>query len=336
MKVSEIGQFPLINKISQLIDDCKDNSVSWQNTIEAAGDDCAVWLGEDVKYFGKVDCQVESVHFNLDVISWQDLGRKALAVNLSDIASMGGLPRYAMVSLGLPLDTEVDDVMSLYGGILELAKETGTAVVGGNISRSLVIFIDISLIGAAGNPAGNYLSRSSAKAGDLIAVTGSLGSAAAGLRLLTGRDQTENTQYDSLMQAFLRPEPRLKEGILLEKMGVKAAIDISDGLLADLDHICSASKAGAKVYLKELPVLPALRNAFPENYYEMALAGGEDYQLLFTAPEPIINKVIENCDYPVSVIGEITEQSEERIQLFDESGRIIKTDKLGWDHLKSR
>src|SRR5512135_2269489 len=166
MKLSELGQFGMIDMIASMIEKQRNNeSESWRNLITGVGDDCAIWKGDLTNQYAKVDCQVEGIHFDLDLISWEDLGWKALAVNLSDIAAMGGIPSYALVSLGLPLDTRVEDVEALYRGLLTLARQSGTAVVGGNISRSEVVFIDVNLSGVTGNPQGRYLTRSAAKAG---------------------------------------------------------------------------------------------------------------------------------------------------------------------------
>ena len=172
MKVSELGQFGLIDVVAKMIEEARDEQAdSWRNLLNGIGDDCAVWRGDTANQLAKVDCQVEGIHFNLDIISWEDLGWKSLAVNLSDIAAMGGIPQYALVSLGLPPDTEVENVVSLYKGMLKLAKLTGTAIVGGNMSGSDKIFVDVSVFGKTGNPEGKYLSRSSAQPGDRIAVT---------------------------------------------------------------------------------------------------------------------------------------------------------------------
>jgi thiamine-monophosphate kinase len=187
MKVSELGQFGMIDVVAKMISESRDENIdSWKNLLDGIGDDCAVWRGDTHNQLAKVDCQVQGVHFSLDIISWEDLGWKALAVNLSDIASMGGIPRYALVSLGLPLDTEVENVVSLYKGMLRLAQKTGCAIVGGNMSGSPMIFIDVSVIGRTGNAEGKYLSRATAQPGDKIAVTGWLGTSAAGLEMLTG------------------------------------------------------------------------------------------------------------------------------------------------------
>ena len=250
MKVSELGQFGMIDVVAGMIAESRNNQAdSWKNLIDGIGDDCAVWQGDTANQLAKVDCQVQGVHFNLDIISWEDLGWKSLAVNLSDIAAMGGIPRYALVSLGLPLDTEVEDVVSLYRGMLKLAKLSGTAIVGGNMSSSPMIFVDVNVIGNTGNPEGKYLSRSTAVPGDMIAVTGWLGTAAAGLEMLTNLKFNISTTA-CFKQAFAQPEPRLKEGRLLVEKGVKAGMDISDGLLSDLGHICKASKVGAIIEIE--------------------------------------------------------------------------------------
>ena len=263
-------------------------------------------------------------------------GWKALAVNLSDIAAMGGIPQYALASLGLPQDTEVENVVSLYKGMLKLAKSTRTAIVGGNMSGSSKIFVDVNVIGKTGNPEGKYLSRSSAQAGDLIAVTGWLGTAAAGLEMLLHKLKFESQINDCLRQAFAQPQPRLEEGRLLIEKGVMTCIDISDGLLADLGHVCQASGVGAVVEVEKLPIRDEVKTAFGEKSFDMALSGGEDYQLLFTAGPEIFKKVQKVSSYPVRVIGEITAENAGQIILMDNEGKRVKTKAKGWDHFKRR
>ncbi|HSW57350.1 MAG TPA: thiamine-phosphate kinase [Dehalococcoidales bacterium] len=335
MKLQDIGQFGLIDLIAGLIEKDRDiQSESWRNVIEGAGDDCAVWKGNTANQFAKVDCQVEGVHFNLANLSWEDLGWKSLAVNLSDIASMGGLPRYALVSLGLPPDTEVQNVLSFYRGLLRLAGQSDTAVVGGNVSSSSIIFVDVSVIGQAANPDGHYLSRKEVRTGDLIAVTGWLGNAVAGLRVLQGKTTTDGEE-EILRRSFSRPEPRLAEGRLLVEKGVRAGIDISDGLISDLGHLCKASSVSAVVYLDKLPVHSVVKRRFPEKYIDFALSGGEDYQLLFTATPDIMRDLEKTCSCPLTVIGEVVSRREPVIQILDESGREYRVSRTGWDHFKN-
>lgn len=337
MKVSEIGQFGLIDAVSSLIEESRDNRAeSWKNLLVGIGDDCAIWRGDTANQLAKVDCQVQDIHFKLDIISWEDLGWKALAVNLSDIAATGGIPSYALVSLGLPLDTEVEDVLSLYRGMLRLANLTGTAVVGGNMSGSPVIFIDVNVIGKTGNPQGKYLSRNLAQPGDQIAVTGWLGTAAAGLEMLSRKLQLPESISVCLKQAFSRPEPRLAEGRVLVENGIQTGMDISDGLLSDLGHICRASQAGAIIRTESLPIREEVKSAFGQKAVEMALSGGEDYQLLFTGRPEMINNVRLASRYPITVIGQVTAEHPGRIMLEDVEGRHFPPQKTGWDHFRRR
>jgi thiamine-monophosphate kinase len=335
MRVSEIGQFGMIDIVAKMIEESRDNRLeSWQNLLDGVGDDCAVWKGDTANQLAKVDCQVQGVHFNLGILRWEDLGWKALAINLSDIASMGGVPRYALVSLGLPPEAEVEWVVSLYKGMLELAKVSRTAITGGNLSASPVVFIDVSVIGRVGNPEGKYLSRSEARPGDKIAVTGWLGSAAAGLEMLGKGLEFDASITSCLKEAFSRPEPRLAEGRLLVEKGVKAGIDISDGLLSDLGHICQRSGVGAVVETESLPIRTEVKSAFGQQFLEMALSGGEDYQLLFTAPPAVIDSVQKASLYPVTVIGNITAADAGRIKVIDGTGNTYIPRKTGWDHFK--
>jgi thiamine-monophosphate kinase len=336
MKVSELGQFGLINVIAGMIEAERDNQAdSWKNLIHGVGDDCAVWQGDSANQLAKVDCQVQGVHFNLDIISWADLGWKALAVNLSDIAAMGGVPRYALVSLGLPRDSEVENVVSMYKGMLKLAGRSGVAITGGNVSSAPVIFVDVSVIGRTGNPRGEYLSRSSAQPGDKIAVTGWLGTAAAGLEMLFRKLKFEKDVSDCLQQAFARPEPRLTEGRLFVDRGVKTGTDISDGLLADLGHICQSSGVGAVLETQALPIKTEVKAAFGARSLGMALSGGEDYQLLITAGPDVMEKVIRDSVYPVSIIGEIIKDNAGQVTVIDEAGQRFPPETTGWDHFKS-
>jgi thiamine-monophosphate kinase len=338
MKVSELGQFGMIDVVAKMIEENRDNRVdSWHNLLDGIGDDCAVWKGDTANQLAKVDCQVEGIHFNLDIITWEELGWKSLAVNLSDIASMGGLPCYALVSLGLPLDTQVEDVIQLYKGLLKLAKQSGTAIVGGNMSSSPHVFVDVTVIGKTGNAAGKYLTRSAAKPGDKIAVTGWLGTSAAGLEMLTLKLKFDVRITACLRQAFTKPEPRLAEGGMLIENGVKAGTDISDGLVADLGHICDASKVEAVIQTELLPIRSEVIEAFGERSLHMALSGGEDYQLLFTARPEIIEKTIKVSKYPLTVIGDIKAAQTgrtSRIVVLDKKGDQIEPPKTGWDHFK--
>ncbi|MBN1188568.1 MAG: thiamine-phosphate kinase [Dehalococcoidales bacterium] len=336
MKVSQLGQFGLIDVIARMVEAERDDQAeSWKRLICGVGDDCAVWQGNPARQLAKVDCQVQGVHFNPDIISWEDLGWKSLAISLSDIAAMGGIPRYALVSLGLPGDTEVDDVISLYRGMLQLAVSLGVAVAGGNVSRSPVVFVDVNVSGITGNPGGRFLSRSTACPGDVIAVTGWLGTAAAGLEMLVRKLDFALPVKSCLQKAFARPEPRLAEGRLFVEKGIRTGLDISDGLLSDLGHICRSSAVGAVVKIEHLPIKDEVKHAFGPKSFEFALSGGEDYQLLVTGGPAVIEEVIKASAYPVSIIGKIVSENAGRVIVLDEKGERFIPQETGWDHFKS-
>ncbi|TFG45106.1 MAG: thiamine-phosphate kinase, partial [Dehalococcoidia bacterium] len=234
MKNVKLNEFELIDRIAAEVNRVKPGD--WPSLVTCIGDDTAVIKTNSKYQLATVDSLVEGVHFKREYLDWASLGWKALAVNLSDIAAMGGRPRYALVSLALPVDVDVDNVVSLYRGMLELAKESDTVIAGGNISRAAELSVHVTVIGEVQSKS-KMLLRSKAKKGDLIAVTGSLGGAAAGLDVLEGSLKTEQFDADELTRAFWRPKPRLDVGQLLVKHGIRCAIDISDGLLADLGHI---------------------------------------------------------------------------------------------------
>jgi thiamine-monophosphate kinase len=330
MKVSELGEFGLIDLLAKLVADSQGKRVASRRIISDIGDDTAAWHAAGSVQLATVDAMVQDVHFTLDTITWEELGWKSLAINLSDIAAMGGVPEFALIALGLPGDTEVENIKKIYEGILELANRHDVAVVGGNMCSSPVISITITVTGSS--PDGKLLRRSMAKPGDIIAMTGYAGSAAAGLAMLKEKLQFGAETATYLRTAFTRPQPRIVEGQLLLKHGVTTAIDISDGLLADLRHICEASEVGALVNVDKVPVHAGMQSKFGKRARELALTGGEDYELLFTADRKIIDKVKEEATIPVTIIGEITEEEVGKVRAVDTEGNAIKINRAGWEH----
>jgi thiamine-monophosphate kinase len=329
MKVSELGEFQLIDLLAEIVNRSRGrDSTSWQRVIIGIGDDAAVWSVDKPTQLATVDCLIQNVHFSLDTISWEDLGWKAIAVNLSDIAAMGGTPEFALVSLALPDCTEVESVATLYREMVELAQQFDVALVGGDVSRASLLTITVTVLGSAQN--GKLLTRSSAIPGEKIAVTGCLGGAAAGLEMLAGGLQFDPEATACLRRRFLSPVPRMSEGRLLVAEGVKTAIDISDGLIADLNQICKASQVGASIEAEQVPVEPAVRANFGDRSTELALAGGEDYELLFTASPEVVNKVKRIASCLVTVIGEIT--AEKGIRVLDRHGNPLHLARTGWEH----
>jgi thiamine-monophosphate kinase len=176
------------------------------------------------------------------------------------------------------------------------------------------------------------LTRSGARLGDKVAVTGYLGAASAGWEMLTGKLKFDAETTAHLRRAFLHPYPRIAEGRLLLERGVKAAIDISDGLVADLRHICQASQLGARIEVSRVPVHPDVSKNFASQALKLALSGGEDYELLFTGRAEVIDSISKIARCPITVIGEMTADKENEVTLVDSQGNPFKLAKGGWEH----
>jgi thiamine-monophosphate kinase len=213
MKVSELGEFGLIDLLTNMIADSQGERPASRRIISDIGDDTAAWHVSDSVQLATVDSMVQDVHFTSDTITWEELGWKSLAINLSDIAAMGGTPEYALVALGLPGDAEVENIGKLYEGMLELANRQEVALVGGNICGSPVVSITITVIGSS--PDGRILRRSAAEHSDVVAVTGYVGSAAAGLAMLKEKMQFGAETATYLRAAFTHPHPKITEGRFL-------------------------------------------------------------------------------------------------------------------------
>ncbi|HEY8446037.1 MAG TPA: thiamine-phosphate kinase [Thermomicrobiales bacterium] len=304
----DLGEFGLIDLLESTLPASVRAS---PDLLLGIGDDAAVWTpppGE--RLIVTTDSLVEGVHFRLDWTDWRSLGHKSLAVNLSDIAAMGGTPRLAVVSLGLRGDEPLSGLQDLYRGLGELAARHAVLIAGGDVVASpQSLTIHVTAIGATEQ--GRYLARGAARIGDVIAVSGTLGAAAAGLRLLQEAPESPRrraTTADLLIAAHLRPEPRLALGRALLTAGVSCAMDLSDGLLGDLPKILAASGVAARLDAAAIPVAAAIRALFPEEWLELALRGGEDYELLFTAPPDVFSRVqaaAADLGNTVTAIGEI-------------------------------
>jgi len=328
-----LGEFGLISLIQSISDKFRNpEQASWQQLLIGIGDDVAAWQGDNHVQLATTDTLVQDVHFDLDIITWEELGWKALAVNLSDIAAMGGVPRYALISLSCPGDIEAENISKLCHSMAALAAEFGVAIVGGNLAAASNLVITITLIGCSKNK--SMLKRSAAMPGEQIAVTGHLGTSAAGLEMLKGKIRLDAETTNILRKAHLQPMPKVKEGQILVEQGVNSAIDISDGLIADLDHICEASKVNARVDIARLPIHPLVKANFPD-YLELALCGGEDYELLFTAHKAIIDQARGVLNCPVTVIGDVVKESlPNRVTLMDSKRNVVHYDKGGWEHFR--
>ncbi|MBI4302212.1 MAG: thiamine-phosphate kinase [Chloroflexi bacterium] len=332
MKVQEIGEFGLIELLAQMVK----KAGCGEGVVLGIGDDAAAWRILASLQLATTDSLVEGVHFITGMATGRALGWKALAVNLSDIAAMGGIPQHALITLGLPPDTEVEWVSELYEGMLAMAQRFGVTIVGGDVVRAPQIIISITLLGKAGLKVGRrlpVLTRSSARVGERIAVTGWLGAAAAGLKLLRSPINGEEAVVSLLKEAHFRPQPRVAEGQILVRHGVRAAIDVSDGLMSDLIRLCQASALGARVWLDRVPVHPAVKAVFGEEALDLALAGGEDYELLFTGKEATLDELKEALPVQMTVIGEVVKDQPGRVVALNSAGREVSWGRKGWDHL---
>ncbi|MBN1856415.1 MAG: thiamine-phosphate kinase [Dehalococcoidia bacterium] len=309
----------------------KSISDACQRLVIGIGDDTAAWHGSPRVQLATTDSLVENVHFTFESSTWQDLGHKSLAVNLSDIAAMGGRALYALVSLTCPGSVDSVCITDFYRGMTQLAAKHGVVIVGGNMSASSEVTANVFVVGEA--ISNTLLRRSSAQASDLIAVTGSLGGAAAAVAALKSTATGDIAIPQALMQALLRPEPRLATAHVLVAEGVQCAIDISDGLVADLGHICECSNVNATIQASQIPVNPECHEVAPDPL-GCALYGGEDYELLFTCNAATYERVAARLDVTPTIIGEImdTRTSSRGVVVVDAEGRTLTPGSTGWKH----
>jgi thiamine-monophosphate kinase len=308
------------------------------------GDDAAIvrWPA-DRELVVTCDAQVEGRHFLPDSATPEELGARAMLVNISDIAAMGAEPRFALTSLIMPRQTTADWLARYYAGLRSAASACGVAIIGGNIAGTVGPFTaDITLIGQI--EPGRAIRRSGARAGDGIFVTGHLGGAAAGLLAATHPDAVARVVAAALARvrdAWLHPIPRVRVGRALAEAGLATAmIDISDGLAADLGHILMQSHVGALLEAEALPIDAAtveVARALGRDPVDLALYGGDDYELLFTVPVHYADStvtVLEATGANVTRIGWIQPQRD-GLRLRAQSGATRVIEPRGWDHLRS-
>jgi len=327
MELKELGEFGLIDLIRRKVY-TKDKRV-----VLNIGDDAAVLKCSPGKLLiFTTDTLMERVHFDLRYFSFKDIGWKSMAANLSDIAAMGGIPLAGLVSLGIPKKIKVEQVLELYSGIKILSSKFRCPIVGGDIFFSPQgLVVTISLLGEVERNL--FKTRGGARVGDLIYVTGDLGEAEAGLRLL----KKSKGEKNSITKKHLNPYPRVSESrLLVRNLNITSMIDISDGLSSDLHHICEESKKGALIYAEKIPISQKIMEVYrplkipPLN---LALSSGEEYELLFTL-SPGQEKKIEKMTkgkFKVTLIGEIR-QKEEGVEILDLDGRIKDLKKTGYTH----
>ena len=332
MKLGDLGEFGLIHRFAPLFQ--SDLPLG----VEGIGNDCAVIpFRDNLSYLVTNDSLNENIHFIKDKIDPFDLGYKSLAVNLSDIAAMGGKPQYAFMAIGFPPSTSLEWIDAFVAGFHQLASQAQVFLLGGDTTRANQITISILVIGLIETV--HIKRRSQAQAGDIICCTGHLGNSGAGLNIiLEGLPQNAATQ--SLIQAHVRPRPHLEEGAwLATQPGVHAMMDISDGLASDIQRIMEESHCGAHIQAEKLPLAPELKQICQQFGWQaehLGLTGGEDYCLLATVnPKdfPSLQEAyFKRFQHTLFSIGKILASQELNYTFHD---NIFIPQGNGFDHFKS-
>jgi len=309
-----------------------------------SGDDAAVAVPGGATATS-VDALLDGVHFRREWSSPAQIGAKALAVALSDLAAMGAEPGEAYVVLGVPTDLDEDGCMELLDGLAAIAAETGTTLAGGDVTRAPVLTLAVTVVGHAPGPE-RFVTRAGARPGDALVVTGELGGAAAGLQLLGSakgsrssfvpHSHTKDERTASLIARQLEPRPRLAAGRALAKAGATAMIDLSDGLGGDAGHIAEASGAGLRIDAAPLPIAPGvaeIAQTTGRDALQLAVSGGEDYELLAALPpeclEAATTDVEKQSGIALTRIGEVV--AGEGVEIRRPGGGLLEP--TGFDQL---
>jgi len=388
--LAELGEFGAIAAIRRLLAE-----QTAPVPLLDVGDDAAAWQPTPGRLAVQTtDLLIEGVHFSLEWFSWYDVGWKAMAVNISDIAAMGAVPRAAVVSAGLKPDMAEDAWLDLYRGLIDCADTYGVRLIGGDtvISPTAAV-VNVALHAESLDETGALLRRDAARSSDSLAVTGPLGASAAALTLLQGQRRNDGRPAQpvsdpgsgdsaaarrsvapgtnlpagpaawrsgpsqrvsaggasgvqsagrapsagegrearvtppavprALLRRHVHPRPRVEDGQRLLRAGIRCAMDVSDGLMADLAKLCAASGLGAEVLAAAVPVDPDVRRALPDQALELALTGGEDYQLLVCGPEALLR------EQGLVVIGRVTASA--GVHVINESGDEFPIHTAGYD-----
>ncbi len=329
--LKDLGEFGLIRMIKE---NCHFGS---SHFIKGIGDDCAVIgpYGEKV-FLITTDLLIENIHFLSNKITPIELGHKAVTVNISDIAAMGGTPLHIFVSIACPPSYPVKSLESIFTGIKQACKKYRVNLLGGDTSASRTeLFVNITVIGEA--PKDKVLYRKGAKPGDLIYVTGELGDSAAGLAIIKGNVNASQDIALALINAHHKPTAHVGQGNIIAQSGLASAmIDISDGLVSDLGHICESSHVGAIIYETSIPLSRELRALATEagiDPLHFALHGGEDYKLLVTVPQHNrmkLENLFRKNNNEIFFVGEITEETHLKCIGLDGKKKPLRS--KGFDH----
>jgi thiamine-monophosphate kinase len=332
--VEYIGETGLLDLIEKRLERLGLSPLGPISAILGFGDDCAsIRVDESFHVLLSTDLLVEDIHFRKGYFSPYQLGYKALAVNISDVAAMGGMPAYVLVGLAIPSGLSTEFVDELYDGLIKTGEKYGVRVIGGDtVGSTGPVMLSITILGAVEE--GNIVTRKGAKPGNRIMVTGELGSAMMGLEILEDSEVTEKPERKDnesnglgrICDRFIHPVPRIKEArIIAKKHLATSMIDLSDSLSQDLAHICRSSEVGARIKKEFIPIAPEVKrlaNERGKDPFLYALTGGEDYEILFTVrseyAELTKELVLKETGTLVHEIGEIC-PAEEGVILIDET-----------------
>jgi len=310
-EIKDIGEFGLIDRLKERIGED-------EGVVKGIGDDCAVLEDRENYQLLTTDMLVSGDHFNREWQSPWQIGWKSIVVNVSDIASMGGVPKWALVSMALPDDVSVEYIDQIFGGMIDASDEYDLSIIGGDTTHGDLLVMNVALIGEVKKE--DLCMRSDAEVGDMICVSGDVGKSWAGLELLRAGE-------DGYTDFYLEPYCRLDISGKLAPI-VNAMIDVSDGVASEVGHICEESGVGAEVYKDKIPISDKTKEAgkiLGKDPMFWALSGGEDFELLFTIDEEKIDS-IDGIDY--TKIGKITKSG---MFLADEDGEKSEL-KGGYDH----
>ncbi len=347
--ISSIGEFGLIERIRRIVDLPGIDFPLRKNLLMGISDDAAVYRPTPgMLQLLTTDALVEGIHFDLTFTSLKHLGWKSMAANFSDIAAMGGTPRYALVTLALPRKISVEMIEEFYAGALSACREYPCLLAGGDTTASHAnMTISVTVAGEAAEDHVRY--RSGARAGQALCVTGHLGASLAGLKIL----QREKNRFElagspsdfrpgfepyaPALEKHLMPRPRLEiSELLVSKVRIGALTDISDGFASEVHHLCTESRVGALVYEHNIPVHAVTQNIaaeFSQSPTDYALYGGEDYELLFSIDDEEVEK-LERLTADVTIVGRVTEEAQ-GVKLVREQGEQELLKASGWDHFRS-
>jgi thiamine-monophosphate kinase len=342
----QLGEFDLIARVVDVVQEARRGRPSEAEATGAAarvlvgsGDDAAVTAPRGVTATS-VDAFVDGVHFRRDTAPLESIGRKAMAAALSDLAAMGAAPGEAYVELGIPPDLDAPEGVEVARGLGLVAAAAGVAVIGGDVARSPVLFLALTVVGHAA-AADDFVLRSGARPGDVVAVTGELGGAAAGLLLLERPGLAAGLDpdlADSLRRRQLEPTPRLAAGRALAASGATAMIDVSDGVGGDAGHVSSQSGVALVIELERVPAQLGVDEAAVAagvDRWDLVTGGGEDYELLATLPQARLaeaRSAVARSGATLTPIGEVTEGQGVSLRHADGSVR----EPFGFDQLRAR